>query len=162
MRRRIVRRLLVALAESAGNERAHAHAGAHAECHQQVLNRERQRDRRQRVLAHLRHKVAVHNVVKRLNQHREHCRQCHRQNQRQHLCRAHAVVCRVLKLYRFFRHKIKLPFFFVNSFANLYAPNAVFRMKRLRRKHGEVRCLKPLVFILPDRYPVQQFQIEPT
>ena len=33
-------------------------------------------------------------------------------------------------------------------------------MKRLRRKHGEVRCLKPLVFILSDRYPVQQSKIE--
>lgn len=71
----------VLLPQRAAHQRVYADAEADRERDQQILHRERERDSRQRVLAYPGHKYAVHDIVQRLDQHRDHHRHRHGQQQ---------------------------------------------------------------------------------
>ena len=73
--------LLILLAQTAGEQGVDAHAGAHRHGDHQVLHREGQRDRIQRVLAQLGHKITVYHIVARLDQHGNDHGNCHVQEQ---------------------------------------------------------------------------------
>ena len=79
--RHAVGELIVPAAERTGEHRRYADARAGAETDENVLRRERQRERRKAVLRHPRHIYAVNNVIESLHQHREHHGHCHRKQQ---------------------------------------------------------------------------------
>ena len=79
--------LSVALTERARDERICAHAGADADGDHHHLHRKCQCQRVDRdlaVLRHVRHKIAVHDVVDRLKHHGEDHRRTHLQHQLPH------------------------------------------------------------------------------
>ena len=85
------RTLAVAAAQGARGQRADADAGAGAESDHDILRREGQRQRRQAVFRHPGHIDAVHHVVQRLHQHRQHHRHGQAQQQPPLVLGAHAA-----------------------------------------------------------------------
>ena len=68
-------------AQGAGHQCAHAHARAGAQADQDILGREGQGQGRETVLRHLSHIDAVHHVIQRLDEHGEHHRHRHLQQE---------------------------------------------------------------------------------
>ena len=81
MLRHAVGPLAVARAQSARQKRVDAHRRARGQADHQVLRRKAEGHRRERLLADHADKDAVHDVVKRLHQHRDHQRHRHVQHQ---------------------------------------------------------------------------------
>ena len=79
--RRPVHRVLILGPQAAGEQGVDAHAGTHGHGDHQVLKGEGHADCGKGVLAELGHEVAVHHVVKRLDQHGDHHGQGHGQDQ---------------------------------------------------------------------------------
>ena len=79
--RRAVHALFVLRAQRAGEHRVQADAQTRRNRDHQVLDRESERNRRQRVFIDLRNKHRVHNVIERLHQHRDHDGQRHADQQ---------------------------------------------------------------------------------
>ena len=86
-----IRLLPAFFAQPAGNQGVDAHSRAHRHGDNQLLDGEGQGDGGQRVHADLGNKIAIHNVVKGLNQHRKNGRQRHGDNQPQDWRRPHLV-----------------------------------------------------------------------
>ena len=84
LRSRRVRALKILRAELESDGGVDADAEAYSYRADEILDREDERQRRHRVLAYLRDKVAVHDVVERKHHHRKHHRQRHREHERQH------------------------------------------------------------------------------
>ena len=92
--RRAVHALFVLRAQRAGEHRVQADAQTRRNRDHQVLNRERHAQRRQRVLAHARHKHGIHHVVERLHKHGNHNRQAHGKEQLADGHHAHLILLR--------------------------------------------------------------------
>ena len=91
VRRCAVDALRVLCAQRTGDHRVQADAQTDRHRDHQVLNRERDAQRGQRVFAYARHKHGIDHVIQGLHQHGNHDRQAHRKEQLAHRHHAHFI-----------------------------------------------------------------------
>ena len=96
--RRPIRRVLVLLSQTFGQQAVHAHADTHAKANLHILHRKCQRQGRYCALGNLRNIDTVHNVIKRLNQHGNDHGQRHVHQQLRHGHDAHLVFLQCIRL----------------------------------------------------------------